>query len=99
MFMVVTIQIMFPEAAHYKTMLPGGPLLARLAWRPQLQLRRVLVQCATLPAQRSESSDQRRGQGRRFAPLMGATGAGGGRVWRTGRRLSRTMRRKSRCRR
>ena len=73
--MVVTIQIMFPEAAHYKTMLPGGPLLARLAWRPQLQLRRVLVQCATLPAQRSESSDQRRGQGRRFAPLIGATGA------------------------
>ena len=56
-------------------MLPGGPLLARLAWRPQLQLRRVLVQCATLPAQRSESSDQRRGQGRRFAPLIGATGA------------------------
>ena len=35
-------------------MLPGGPLLARLAWRPQLQLQRVLVQCATLPAQRSE---------------------------------------------
>ena len=56
-------------------MLPGGPLLARLAWRPQLQLRRVLVQCATLPAQRSESSDQRRGQGQRFAPLIGATGA------------------------
>ena len=69
-------------------MLPGGPLLARLAWWPQLQLPRVLVQCATLPEQRSESSDQRRGQGRRFAPLMGATGAGGGRVWRTGRRLA-----------
>ena len=66
---------MFPEAVHNKTMLPGGPLLARLAWRPQLQLRRVLVQGATLPAQRSESSDQRRGQGRRFAPLIGATGA------------------------
>ena len=74
MFMVVTIQIMFPEAAHY-----GKDHAAR---RPQLQLRRVLVlvQCATLPAQRSESSDQRRGQGRRFAPLMGAAGAEGGRV-------------------
>ena len=48
MFMVVTIQIMFPEAAHY-----GKDHAAR---RPQLQLRRVLVlvQCATLPAQRSE---------------------------------------------
>ena len=54
MFMVVKIQIMFPEAVHY-----GKDHAAR---RPQLQLRRVLVQCATLPAQRSESSDQRRGQ-------------------------------------
>ena len=65
---------MFPEAAHYDHA-SRRPAVGEAGLAVQLQLRRVLVQCATLPVQRSESSDQRRGQGRRFAPLIGATGA------------------------